>query len=197
MGYFSDLKQKLDGVADEQDQFKNSLQEKLHAPPGIFNDAEAMGSMSLSMKPANKEIALMALDELRKRKIRPGVEHLSPEDASEFKMPWAEKEYNYRLENIPNKKYLVQGKKVLGHIGLDDENAIKAAYINKDMQGQGLGKKMYDLLLQEGNPIKSDDPYSMEPAAKHIWDNLREKMPSQVTKSPSGWEFNPKGRAGR
>lgn len=191
MGYFSKLREKLDQVANEQDEFKRNLESRYNMPPNLLNDSEAMGSMSLSMKPVKSALSLLDLDALKKRGIKPSLEHLSADDAESFGLPWAEKEYNYRLENMPTKKYLVQGKNVVGHVGLNEDDAIRAAYINKDLQGQGLGKKMYELLFKEGNAVKSDDLSAMEPGAKGIWESMKKKMPKQIKSGPGGYEYVP------
>lgn len=134
---------------------------------------------------------LLDFTDLEKQGIKPDMRHLSEDDAEYLGIPWEDTEYNYRLNYLPTKKFLVKDGKVVGHIGLDDSDTIKAAYVNAEQQGEGFGTEMYKALMNEGYPISSDDAMAMEPGAKAIWEKLHKERPDLVYKKKNGYGFDP------
>jgi len=160
------------------------------AEDNIFTRAMALQKIK-NEKAVISPPRLVDMEELDRLGIKPGMAHLSPDDAESFGIPYKNKDYNYRLQTVSNKKYLTKNGHVVGHIGLNDEDSIKAAFIEEALQGEGLGTEMYRQLFNEGNPISSDDLMAMEPEAKAIWEKLSKEFPGKITKTKKGYKFNP------
>ncbi len=129
--------------------------------------------------------------ELEKRGITPGMQHIGPDDAESLGIPWQEQDFNYRMgDSIPEKRYLVKDGQVIGHVGMDDSGSIKAAYINNELQGEGLGTEMYRQLFNNEGFVNSDELSAMEPGAKAIWEKLSKEYKGQVSKGRKNYEFD-------
>ncbi len=99
--------------------------------------------------------------------------------------------YNYRLNQTPNDiTYAVKDGKVVGHLGIDDNGAVKSVNVDPEHQREGIAQGLYEARLQSGGPFSSDEPTAMEPEAKALWEKLKKTYPSQVTKSKQGFTFN-------
>lgn len=98
---------------------------------------------------------------------------------------------NYRLNNLPEVNYAVKGNKVVGHLGLDDDGAVKAVYVDNGARRQGIAESLYQNKIQQGEPFQSDELVAMEPQAKKLWEKLKSQYPDQITKSKEGYIFSP------
>ena len=177
------------------------LGKTLRTVGGGVKEAAISGKGLLTGKSVGKNITeaatksvpkLHSLEELQKMGTNIPMEHLGPDTAEILGIPWEEKGYNYRLDgNAPNVKYFLDDKgQVIGHLALDDEDSIKAAYVNENVQNKGIGTEMYRRLFNEGIPVKSDEFMAMEPQAKAIWKKLSSEYP--IAKEGDRFVFTPK-----
>lgn len=113
-----------------------------------------------------------------------GKQHQNPDNAGK------EVGVNYRLNGINDINYAVKDGKVVGHLGVDDDGAVKTVFVDPEHRRQGVAEKMYTDYVNKNGVLKSDEPMAMEPEAKVLWKKLQSKYPNEITKGPDGWSWN-------
>lgn len=98
-----------------------------------------------------------------------------------------EKEFNYRLNNIDDISYAVKNNSVIGHLGVDENNAVKAVYVDPKFRKKGVAEQLYTDYVYKNGVLKSDDINAMEPEAKNLWEKLQKKYPEEITETKDGW----------
>jgi len=94
---------------------------------------------------------------------------------------------NHRLNTVDDIHYAVKNKKVIGHLGRDDEGSVKASYVDPEHRRQGVSEGLYKHVAKTTGFVKSDDLDAMEPGATGMWEKLKKKHPEAVSKTKSGY----------
>ena len=94
---------------------------------------------------------------------------------------------NHRLNMAESIHYAVKDKKVIGHVGQDDEGSVKGVYVDPEHRRKGVAEGLYKHVASQSGGIKSDVPYAMEPSSKKLWEKLKTEHPSKVTSSKKGY----------
>lgn len=108
--------------------------------------------------------------------VKRSLAHKSEMDVDEGE--WEESEYNYRLNLCDTVFFAVKDGEVVGHLGLMEET-IKCVYVDSAHHGEGIAYALYAEAFRIFPVVNSDD--AREPAADHIWEQLMEKHPENIT----------------
>jgi ribosomal protein S18 acetylase RimI-like enzyme len=101
-----------------------------------------------------------------------------------------EVDFNHRLNTTPSISYAVKDGKVIGHLGVDDNGAVKSIAIDPEHQRQGVAQSLYENYFKNNGSLSSDELDAMEPEAKKLWEKLKTKYPENITKTKDGYNFS-------
>lgn len=97
-----------------------------------------------------------------------------------------ESDFNYRIGQDHEVLHIIDKKtnKVVGHMAINDDNQVKSVHIDDDVQGQGLGTKLYEAALKYTDGLTSDD--AQEPGDIAIWNKLQNRDDLNIENNEDG-----------
>jgi len=93
---------------------------------------------------------------------------------------WQKTQFNYRLNSATSIYYAYKNRKVIGHLGLDDDDRVRAVYIDPEFRRKGIAAKIYEAVFKRNARIFSDDAQAMEPEIINMWHKLKKKFPDNI-----------------
>ncbi len=147
------------------------------------NMVTGMGMPAMGIMREGNALNIMDAMDLRKANINPASQHIAPYDGGEAA-------FNHRLNGLDDVNYAVKNNQVIGHLGLDDNGSIKAAYVNPEFRRQGVAEQLYLDAAKKNGILKSDDLDAMEPEAVSLWEKLKKQYPDAVIKTRQGYQLN-------
>ena len=96
---------------------------------------------------------------------------------------------NHRLNTVDDIQYAVKDGKVIGHVGRDEDGAVKALWVDPEHRRKGVAESMYKRIAENDGVLKSDELDAMEPGAQQLWKKLQVQFPDSVKKTDQGYTF--------
>lgn len=96
---------------------------------------------------------------------------------------------NHRLNTTPDINYAVKGNKVIGHLGVDDDGAVRSVYVDPNERRKGIAEGLYKNYFKNNSYLMSDDADAMEPSAKKLWAKLSKQYPNDISQDDGKGQF--------
>ena len=171
-----------DLARDPLNKTNNKILSQLYEP---ITEARSKTLIDLAEKSGGKKKGIEVIERYDlPENVKVGDQHIPAMDIEK------EVDVNYRLDGIEDIFYAVKDNKVVGHIGLDEDGAVKTVFVDPKYRRQGVAENLYEDVASKRGGLVSDDLNAMEPEAKKLWLKLKKKYPKQVTGGKNGDPFS-------